>query len=106
CGCTAVSEPGPEGGLADRRAAALGHALVVVGNARDHGDVRGDVGGHDASSFGNKSLYHEVHEFLHDFAPCFTPYDTRPWTGQHLAPPFRPSASASQVRPSPRERQR
>ena len=35
----AAVEPGPEGRLADRRAAAQGHAVVVVGGPRDHVDV-------------------------------------------------------------------
>ena len=42
----AAIEPGPEGRLADGDAAALGHAMVVVGDAGDHVDVRVDVGGH------------------------------------------------------------
>src|SRR6266566_4567320 len=39
---TAV-EPGPKRRLAHRLTAALGHALVVVGDAGDHVDVRVDV---------------------------------------------------------------
>ena len=42
----AAVEAGPEGRLAHRHAAALGHALVVVGDAGDHVDVRVDVVGH------------------------------------------------------------
>src|SRR5438552_18722690 len=40
----------PEGGFAQRHAAALRHALVVVGNPRDHVDVRVDVEGHGRNS--------------------------------------------------------
>ena len=39
----AAVEAGPEGRLADGDAAALGHAMVVVGDAGDHVDVRVDV---------------------------------------------------------------
>ena len=39
----AAIEAGPEGRLADGDAAALGHAVVVVGDAGDHVDVRVDV---------------------------------------------------------------
>ncbi len=39
----AAVEAGPEGRLADGDAAALGHAVVVVGDAGDHVDVRIDV---------------------------------------------------------------
>ena len=40
----AAIEAGPEGRLADRPTAALGHAVVVVGDAGDHVDVGVDVG--------------------------------------------------------------
>ena len=42
----AAIEPGPERRLADGDAAALGHAMIVVGDARDHVDVGVDVGWH------------------------------------------------------------
>src|SRR6516225_6820566 len=39
----AAVEAGPESRLAHSLAAALGHALVIIGNARDHVNVRVDV---------------------------------------------------------------
>src|ERR1700730_17518320 len=46
----AAIEAGPEGRLAQRYAAALGHALIVVGDPRDHMDVRVDIEGHGRNS--------------------------------------------------------
>jgi hypothetical protein len=47
----AAVEASPEGGLGDGDAAGVGHALVVVGDAGDHVDVRVEKWNHDLTPY-------------------------------------------------------